>query len=202
VDFEKTLADLNSSWLLRRASISKGDLAYLAYQDSFRHRLEGFLTRSYYQRKKMILTSEIFYGYAFQDWRNDESGFANEYPTWVLFSPSKEVNQNPILFLKIAANLQSIKEKKDLAKEEKALQKLLVEPLSDCAFQEIPLSLSLGKLVYLSIVYIHLDRVPFFRLGLNLLLSSPSVSKEVCYLPTKYWPKELENAYTNGEFTL
>lgn len=202
MDFGKTIDDVNAAWLVRRASLSKEDLAYISYQDSFRHRLEGFLTQAYYQRKKMIPSSEIFYAYVFQDWNNDETGLGEEYPTWLLFSPSKEVNQNPILFKKVAANLQSIKEKEVASKEEKELQKLLIEPLSDCSFFEIPASLSEGKLLYLSIVYIHLERVSCFHLGLNLILSSPSISKEVLYFPTRFWPKDLLNAYTKGEFSL
>jgi len=202
MDFGKTIEELNSTWLIRRASLSKEDLAYLSYQDSFRHRLEGFLTQAYYQRKKMIPSSDIFYAYVFQDWSNDGTGLGEEYPTWLLFSPSREVNQDPLLLKKIAANLQSIKEKDVLGKEEKELKKLLVEPLSDCSFFEIPSSLAEGKLIYLSIVYVHLERVSYFHLGLNLILSSPSISQEVLYFPTKYWPKDLLNAYTKGEFTL
>lgn len=202
MDFEKCILDLNSHWLIQRASLSKEDLAYLSYQDTFRHRLEGFMTNTYYRRKKMIMGSDILYCYVFQDWSNDERGMGDEYPTWMLFSPSSKINNNPALLKEISAKVLSIKKAEPQNKEEKELKKLLVETLSDCSFFEIPPSYSLGNLIYLSIVYLHTDHVPFFHLGLNLILSNPSLSKEVLYFPTKYWPKEVQDSYINGEFVL
>jgi hypothetical protein len=198
MDFQAIWEKANADWLAKRASFSKEELAYLAYQDTFRHRLEGFMTRVYYQRKKMILQSDLFLAYAFQDYSNDPA--SPSYPTWLLFSPSSEVNQNPVFLKEISAKVLSIKGKEHLPKEEETLRKLVEEPLSDCAFVEIPASLSGGHLVYLSIVYVHPERIPSFHLGLALICSAPSLSKEVIYLPLNFYPEELKNAYIKGDF--
>jgi len=198
MDFTNIWEKINSDWLLKRASFNKEDLAYLAYQDTFRHRLEGFMTRVYYQRKRMLSQSNLFLAYVFQDYSNDFN--SGSYPTWLLFSPASEVNQNPALLKETATKVLSIKGRKDLSKEDETLRKLVEEPLSDCSFVEIPSSLSGNHLVYLSIVYVHPERIPSFHLGLALICSAPSLSKEVLYLPLKFYPDELKNAYIKGEF--
>jgi hypothetical protein len=77
---------------------------------------------------------------------------------------------------------------------------LITEYLSDCSYVEIPSSLTGGELVYLSIIYRHLDLNPEFHLGLNLIIANQSISSEVIYLPEKYWEESFKKAYLNNEF--
>ena len=198
MDYSAFLEKLNEDWLLKRASLDKEEIAFIGGKDSFRGRLRGFMTRVYYQRSKLIQTSEVFYAYVFQSWTNDVEEKNDSYPTWLLFSPSKEVNQNPAVLKEISAKLASFKEENPKTKEDKELHDYLKEYLSDVSFYALPESLSLGHFVYLSIVDVPLLRVPNFHLGLNLILASPSVSKEVLYLPAKEWPEEYRQAYEHG----
>src|SRR5574344_1050994 len=199
MDYPAFFEKVNSDWLLRRASLDKSEIAYIAGKDSFRGRLRGFLTHAYYQRTQLIQSSEIYWAYVFQSWTNDVDQKGDSYPTWLLFSPDTEVNQNPAIFKEISAKLTSLKEGKALTKEEKDLQKYLREYLSDVSYFELPQSYSLGHFVYLSIVDVPLLRVPNFHLGLNLILANPAASKEVLYLPKKEWPEDYLKAYEHGE---
>jgi hypothetical protein len=199
MDYSAFFEKANSDWLLKRAALDKEEIAFVAGKDSFRGRLRGFLTHAYYQRTSLIKTSEIYLAYVFQSWTNDVEQKGDSYPTWLLFSPEKEMNQNPILFKEISAKLLSLKESKEISKDEKELQKYLQEYLSDVSYFELPHSCSLNHFVYLSIVDVPLLRVPNFHLGLNLILANPSVSKEVLYLPEKEWPEDFLKAYSQGE---
>ena len=202
MDFSSLLSTLNSTWLQTRSVLSKEELAHLAYQDSFRHRMIGFMTKAYYQRKKLIQTSEIFYAYVFQEYQYDENQRENGGATWLLFSPSKEVNDNPVVLKKIAANLQQLKTREPINPEEKALKNLLTEPLSEVSYCELIPSLSENEYVFLSIVDIHKELLPSFHLGLNLILTNSSVSKEVLYLPEAYFSSDWKEAYLKGEIIL
>jgi hypothetical protein len=198
MDYPAFLEKLNADWLLKRAAFDKSEIAFLSGKDSFRGRLRGFMTRAYYQRTRLIETSEVFYAYVFQSWTNDIEEKGDSYPTWLLFSPEREVNQNPLILKDISAKLFSFKEKAPRDKTEKELQGYLKDYLSDVSFYPLPDVCSLGHFVYLSIVDVPLLRVPNFHLGLNLILASPSVSKEVLYLPKKEWPEEYRKAYDQG----
>lgn len=202
MDYAETLTKLNQDWLIRRASLDKSELAYLSNKDTFQGRRVGFLTRAYYQRSKLIRSSEIYYAFVFKSWSNDVSERGTYYPTWLLFSPSKEINENPAILKDICAKVQSIRDLKPASKEEKELKKNIEEPLSDVSYFPIPEALSDGRFAYLSIVYLPLHHVPFFRLGVNLILASPSVSHEVLYLPEKYWPEDYRKAYKEGKLVL
>jgi hypothetical protein len=202
MDFSSVLSSLNTTWLTRRGSFSDGEIAHLAYQDTFRHKMLGFMTRVYYQRKKLIQQSEIFYAYVFQEYNYDENQRQNGGATWLVFSPSKEVNDHPEILKKIAANLQQLKVKEPINGEEKALKKLLVEPLSETSYCELIPTMSDNEYAFLSIVDLHKELLPSFHLGLNLVLANKSVSKEVLYLPEAYFSQEWKEAYLKGEIIL
>ena len=192
------IKNLNTSWLLKRASLDKTELSYLANKDTFNGIRLGFMTRAYYQREKMIRGSDIYYAYVFQSWNNAVGNPQSSYPTWLLFSPDTPVNENPDILKEISAKLTSIKTTEVVDKTEKELKKIIVEPLSDASCFLLPPSYSLGHYVFLSIIDCPGSRVSSFQLGLNLILANLSVSKEVRYLPERYWPDEFKQAYQQG----
>lgn len=199
MDYATWFEGAMKEWELRRASLSKEELAGIAYQDNFRHRLLGFLTKSYYQRKKLIANSDLALGYVFQSHTYEDQGIEGNLATWVLFSPSLAVNKNPAILSQISAKLASIKEKEPTDKNEKQLKNLLTEELSETSYFELPTSLTNGELVYLSILDLHPGVVQAFHLGINLLLIGKRFSTEILYLPTKYAPKGFEEAYLKSE---
>lgn len=194
MDLSQSVIDIDKAWQIKRGTLDKSDLAYIANKNSIKGKLLGFMTSAYYKRTKLIENSTVVPAYVFQDWSNDVEGRSALFPTWLLFSPSKLVNQTPSLLKKVAENLQQLKletpKEKDLIK----LRNLINEPLSDCAYVEIPSIYSENQLVYLSIVYVNLNLNPSFHLGFNLILMNSSASSEVLYFPEKYWPNSfLEN---------
>lgn len=203
MDFVNLYAALGDEWLLRKASFTKEDLTRLSNKDTFRGKMFGFLTREYYQRTKLIRESDLFFAFVFQEWSNNVQGEELRHPTWLLFSPSLEVNKNPTILKDVAEKIRGLKDvAKPITKAEKQLKKLLVEPLSDVEYFEIPEPYASGHLVYLSIVYIEKRLVPSFKLGLNLIMASQQASKEVIYLPEDYWNKDYREAYQNGGLAL
>jgi hypothetical protein len=198
MDYAKTLVDINSVWETTRASLSKEDIAFVSNRDNLRNKMVGFMTSGYYKRNKLILSSEVYYAYVFQQWSNDSSGNELRYPTWLLFSPALPFRSNPVAYKEISAKIQSIKEIEVSAPSEKRLKSLVSEPLSDVSYFEIPAEYSFGQLCYLSIVYRQISIVPEFRLGINLVLANKSVSDEILYFPAKYWSAEFKDAYLAG----
>jgi hypothetical protein len=198
MDYSSFIQKANADWLEKRTAFTKEDIRYIANKDTLRGRMNGFLTLPYYRREKLIRGSEIYFAFVFQDWANDLSETAPTYPTWLLFSPERKVQENPSLLRDISLKVQSIRDATPFSKEEKKLKSLVVEQLSDVSYFEIPAAYSCGELAYLSVVYRQTRLVPFFRLGLNLILANPVVSKEVLYLPERYWPEDYQNAYTQG----
>lgn len=202
MDFAATYHELNTAWLEKRSSFDKAELSYVANKDTFAGRRLGFMTRAYYQREKMIKASDIFYAYVFQSW-NDALGNAQAtYPTWLVFSPDSVVNENPAILKEISAKVLSIKKMEVTDKSEKELKKIVGETLSDASCFLLPLTYSLGHYVLLSIVDLPYQHVSSFHLGLNLILANLSISKEVRYLPERYWPAEFITAYHQGLLTL
>ena len=136
------LENLNHLWREKVLTLSKSDIKYIEGRTDFRSTLQGFLTRDYYQRAKVIKQGEIVYGYAFQDWTNDVTKLKHDYPVWVLSSPSSEVNQNPTIYREIIKNIEDLKRKSDLLEEENKFLNLIKKPLSDAKMVELPSSIN------------------------------------------------------------
>jgi hypothetical protein len=202
MDYSQLWKAINEGWFLKRSGLDKSELNRIAYQDTLRHRMLGFMTRAYYQRKKLIAGSEVYYAYVFQNYDYDENQRENGGATWLVFSPSEAVNSNPLILKEIAAKLQQLKMNESKTTEEKALKKLLIEPLSETSYFELPSDIALGQYVFFSIIDCHKELIPSFHLGLNLVLANPSLSKEVLYFPQSYWNEEWKEAYLSSKGTL
>lgn len=180
-------------WKEKQKSLDKKDVSFIAYKDSFRHGMRGFLTGSYYKRERLIKEGDLVFGYTFKCW-SDGSNYSSDYPTWVLFSPSLQVSKNTALFARISGKLQDFaKQNKD--KKYRKLCNLINEPLSECDYFEIPPEFTEGAVVYLSIIYVHVNQFVSFNMGVNPLIISKGISKEVIYLPDAYWLPEFTDLY-------
>ncbi len=199
MDYQSLLEATNTSWFLKRNSLTKEDKAFLSNRDTFRHRLLGILSSDYVKRKDLIAHGDIVYAYVFKEWTNEARKEIFDYPTWLYFSPSKSLNDNPLRLKGISAKTSQPSTSDPLTKEDKKFNKLLTENLSDCSYFEVPGSYTGGQLVYLSIVYARLNQIPDFHLGLNLIIANASISKEVIFLPERYWTEDYKKAYRNNE---
>jgi len=202
MDYGKTLAEINESWQAKRLALTGKEIAYIGNKASLRGKLLGFLTGPYYKRTKLIQTGDIYYAFVFKEWSNDVQGEDPQHPTWMVFSPERKLNENPELLKGIAEKLQGLAIEKNCPKDLRVLRNLIVEPLSDTSYFELPQEYTNGELAYLSIVYVIPSLVPCFHLGLNLILANQSVSKEVLYLPTAYWSDGFSSAYLSGKVGL
>ena len=148
MDYSKLIHDMNETWSLKRVSFDKSEIAYLSNKDTFQGRRLGFLTTAYHQREKLIRSSEIYFAYVFQTWTNAVSEKGTTYPTWMLFSPEKSINENPAILKDICAKVQSIRDVKPTEKNEKSLKKYIEEYLSDVSYFVIPDAYSCGHFIY------------------------------------------------------
>jgi len=202
MDYAKTLAEINESWQAKRITLSGKETAYIGNKATLRGKMLGFLTSSYYKRTKLIEQGSVSYAYVFKEWSNDVQGEDPQHPTWMVFSPASKFNEHPEKLKQISERLQGLAKEESVPKGLKVLRNLIVEPLSDASYFEIPPEYSDGELAYLSIVYVIASLVPCFHLGLNLILANRSVSKEVLYLPSTYWSDEYSTAYLSGQVGL
>ncbi len=198
MDYAKIINEINQEWLQKRVTLDKREMSFITSRDSFRRRLVGFMTSSYYKRENLVKEGDVFFAYSFKEWTNEAQQEVFDYPTWIIFSPEKKINENPIILKEISSKVQSFCQGNPISKEGKKLKNLVNEELSDCSFFEIPASLTGGELAYLSIIYRHLNQNPNFHLGFNLIIANQSISSEVLYLPERYWNEAFKKAYLNN----
>ncbi|MDD5885002.1 MAG: hypothetical protein PUC66_03035 [Erysipelotrichaceae bacterium] len=197
MNFEALLQEQNKQWQQKVAFLSKEEMAFVSVKDTWRHKRIGIFTKEYHSRNELIRHGEIVYGYVFQDWSNDLKGEMDPL-TWVLFSPEAKYRKDPTKFQKIAGNLLSFCRKEDVNRKEKRLQKQLKEPLSEAAYVLLPPSLAENDVVYLSIEPRPLSFFSDFRFGINLFFMARTISKEILYLPERYWTPALLEAYRSS----
>lgn len=136
-------------------------------------------------------------GYVIRFWEKNDVN-VGLHPVWILYSPQKKFVENPDVYLKIIDNIEELRAKKKYDKKLRAIKNALFEPYADAEMLELPPELANGGLVYLSIIYRYKETMPDLRLGPNLVIVNPSVSKEILFLPRKYWVAEWEGFYFNG----
>lgn len=176
--------------------MGRKERAFLAGKDSFRGRLLGIFSASYYQRERLIAKGEVIYGYAFRDYEEgDNRDFT--YPTWVLFSPASAIDDDPAPLAEAAERLLAYCAADNGRKDK--LCRAVKDDWAEPQYVELPKELTQGRLVYLSMVNVRTKANPSFRLGLNLLLANRKASKEVIYLPERYWTDAFLSHYLGKE---
>ena len=198
MDLPRIYKDVVAYWEKQKASLSKDDIRHIADKDNGPGRMLGLFTISYWKREKLIKESNVVIGYAFKTFQFEGELRDMTYPSWVLFSPDKSVIEEPGFYEKVTTNLGKFIEESPRDKVGKKLKRLLSDNLAEVAYFELPRELTDGKLVYLSVNHVRRNNMPDFKLGHSLLLMAPTISKEVIYLPPKYWTKEWAELYKNG----
>jgi hypothetical protein len=190
MDFKATIGRVNESWRKLAPTLDKAALKHIGDKEDKNGILLGCFTASYYKRSHLIQGSEVLYAYVFKAFRQDQDESEIRYPTWLLFSPSKEFEADPNLYKPIADQLLALPLSQPKERDLKKLSYAISDNFADAAYLELPPSLTGGKLVYLSIIYCRSNTMPYFHLGLNLILANRAISKEVLYLPSEYWDKD------------
>lgn len=196
----ENIKDINSKWILQRSSLSKEDFKYILARKGFNGVLRGFLTKEYYKRKKLVETGEIIYGYCFKMWSNSKKTNEADFPVWVIHSPMSVINEKPEILRDIAFKCLDFASKNKDSNDKFA--NLINKPLSDTLMFPVPEECSNNHLCYLSIIERRALNMARFSLGLNLFISSPSVTREILFLPDRYWSEEFRNGYEPAGYPL
>jgi hypothetical protein len=195
MDYRATIGRVNESWRALAPNLDKAALKHIGDKEDKNGVLLGCFTPSYYKRGKLIQSGEVLYAYVFKAFRQDQDESQIRFPTWLLFSPAKEFEADPMQLKPIADHLLALAHEEKPAPEFKKLSYAISDNFADASYLELPVALTGGKLVYLSIIYCRTHAMPSFHLGLNLILANQAISKEVLYLPAEYWDKEWASFY-------
>ncbi|MGI6713819.1 MAG: hypothetical protein ACOX3K_02015 [Bacilli bacterium] len=184
-----------------RNSFVQSDINFLLRRENFKDRLHGFLKRDYYQREKLFREGLIFFAYTFKKYlpraSEDEYFF-----TWALFSSELIFEKEPHLLGEITERLLSeYSNKKPKGREERQIYNALHEKISEPRYLLLPFELTEGHMVYLQFIEGFPDQVMNFQLGYNLIIALPGKSKEVFYLPKRYWSKNYKKNYEESPET-
>ena len=199
MDFEKIIQEANVLYEKERLSFTKKDYAFLLNRETLKNRLLGFLTLNYYKRKKVFENGKVSFGYVFQQWDFHKGSY--EHPIWILHSPSLKVEKNPSMYEEICKKIRDLQGKYDfLDKKTKEFLHLINEPLSRVSSYLLPESFYLDVPIYLTITEWIIAHISTLHLGLNLILSAPSSSKEIFLLPEKYFPSSWGERYFKEGF--
>ena len=153
MDFKATIGRVNESWRKLAPTLDKAALKHIGDKEDKNGILLGCFTASYYKRSHLIQGSEVLYAYVFKAFRQDQDESEIRYPTWLLFSPSKEFEADPNLYKPIADQLLALPLSQPKERDLKKLSYAISDNFADAAYLELPPSLTGGKLVYLSIIY-------------------------------------------------
>lgn len=194
MDFIEKLKAISERYAQLKAQFSKEDIAYIANKDTPRGRMLGFLTSDYYRRESLIKEGSIVYGYTIRTYKIEQT-MDRLYASWLLFSPSKTINEQPNILLNILENIERIQEKKTLTSQERQIKNSLTGDLSEPKYLEIPSPYNEGHLVYLQYCEVKPHHTPNLNLGLNFIIIAPAKSKEVIYLPNRYFHDVFKDDY-------
>lgn len=197
MDYQATIARVNESWRQTIATADKKAIKHIADKDNRGGLFLGFMTSAYYKRENLIAASEVLYAYVFKEFRQDQDESELRYPTWLLFSPSKEFEADPSLLKDAAMRIQEFCDSKPIRKDLRKFSYAITDHFADASYIEVPLEFTAGKLVYLSVIFHRTSTMPLFHLGLNLILAKQGISDEVLFFPSEYWSKEWMDYYLN-----
>lgn len=198
MDFADLYQGCVSYWEKIKRSLRKEEIRHIADKDSPTGRMLGVFTLAYWKRERLIEGGSLVFGYAFKSFQFEGEMRDKVYPSWVLFSPEKAVNENPKVFEGVAAKLGKLVLEEATSKEDKKLKRVLTDNLAVASYIQLDEKYTDGALIYLSIVDVRRSQLPDFRLGYSLLLIGRNISKEVLYLPPAYWSKDYAEAYKKG----
>ena len=188
------LDKITEKYRLICSSFAKDEMEYNLDRLTFRQKLVGFMTPEYYQRKKLFEKGDIIYGFIYRTFQS--SNESDPVQIWVITSPIREFSDDPKLFADISEKLAEIDlSKKNIDKKTLHFINLIYTPFADVRYLEIPGEFTNGRLAFLSSTFYHPNHVHQLKLGINLFLSSPRITKEILLLPDRYWPDQYADEY-------
>lgn len=190
MDFESLLNNQRKSYFALAKNFVKEDIQYITNKANFNEKKVDVFRRRYYQRKKLVTIGPIIYGYVIRvidDFDNRKPQFS-----WVIFSPMSEYEKNPANYEKVMQNLNKIIESQSIPKAYKRLKIMLSEKYSEPQYFQIPIELTEGKIVYLSFVNFWRNKNPNLKPGIIPIFMNQTISKEILYLPEKYWIDDIK----------
>ncbi len=190
------LKSLNEDFANKRIDFTPLDREFNAGKNYRLGKLHGLFSRGYRKRDELFSFGEIIYALTFKSFINEFSQDKN-FPSWVIFSPSKDLQNNPRFYYDIATKLEEVTLKKKPNKIEKRLQQILLSNVEEPNYLEIPEPYNLGYLAYISICYVRPPHIANFKPGINLILMARKTTDEVMYLPDRYWSEEYKDEYFN-----
>lgn len=185
MDYQFLLNEQRSAFKELSKNFLKEDFNFLTNKQGFNQKRIGVFTRNYYKRKKLVQLGTLTYGYVLRI--RDNGSQTNPISTWVLFSPSNEYEKNPAKYEKTLQNIDKILNSPNINKKYKRLKIMLTESLAEPVYFPVPDELSDGDVVYISHVYYWRTKNPNMRPGLMPIFISQNISKEILYLPERYW---------------
>lgn len=195
MDFQEEINKIRIHYQESKLLFNKDEIDYLTLRHDKKRRLIGIFTKSYWKRKELFLNGNIFYSYIFKEYQLPHNDSLTDSAIWMLLSPHQMFDQNPNKYLEIVDMLNNLLKKKKVSLKERKLQHVLKDNLSEPAYYILPFELTEGHLVYLCSAYVKKPHTPSFHLGINLVISSPLISKEVALLPNKYWTESWTKYY-------
>ncbi len=200
MNFVENLEKINASYQKRKPFFTKEEIRRIAGKDTPEGRMVDLFSFKYAKRTSLIQAAEILYGYVAKSYGEEGNEAQSHYPTWVFFSPAKNVNENPLLLKEAAKSFASFAQGEPKDAKERKIQRFWKENWTELDYFELPKTHTRGTLIYLSVAYFKTSAIENFHLGLNLILANRGVSKEILYLPEEYWSKDWAEYYKNPEF--
>jgi len=191
----KELLDASQAlFAAQQSEFDKQTINFLTRKETLKDRLHGFLTRGYYQREKLVREGILLWAYTFKTFlpraTSNETFFS-----WALFSPELLFEEKPKLLEKIVQNLQQLVDKKPHSFTERKLFNAVNAEVAEPKYFMLPSEIAEGHMVYLQYIEVFPDQILDFKLGYNLIIVLPSKTKEVMYLPRRYWSDNYRNLY-------
>lgn len=179
-----TLEKVSQHFAFKRMTFDVKEYNFILNRETVRTRLIDFLSKDYYQRKKLV--DEGFIGACYTYRINYSDGKDKNHRSVALFAPNLNLMIDQDFFLRILSNIEKLRlEKKKTFKQRKFLNYF---DLTDAKPQYYKLdeSLTEGKRVYLQYIELIPLLNPNLQIGLNYVLYAPLITKELLYIPEKF----------------
>jgi len=191
MDYQKLILDQRKSFNEQCKSFLKEDFKYATNKAKFNEKRVGVFTRAYYKRKKLIQLGTLTYGYVFRI--REQNSSSQPTSTWLLFSPQAHFEKNPAIYEKTMQNISKIAESRVVEKKYKRLKIMISEPYAEPSYFPVPAEFCDNNILYISHVYYWKEKNPHFHLGITPIFISQNITKEIIYLPERYWTNELKD---------
>lgn len=172
----------NANFNKIRTTLTKEDRLLLSCKNNFINKKIDFLKSYYYKRNKLIDQGEINYVYCFKEYEYEEDCPISK--VIGIFSLSSQIEEIDLINAKKKLDEIDIKTNRKLFN-------LLHNKYADFLYLNIEEETGL-KDGYISMLTRYKSIIPDFTLGLNPVISSKGISKEMILLPPKFRVKSID----------